>query len=557
MIIPCSVRFFLSIQLATFLSLQAAHAGSAAWNLSPANGNWSMVSNWSPATVPDSTTDTASFAMSNTTAVSLSASIQVATIVFNAGASPYIITTPAGKTLTLSGSGITNNSGITQELVAAGGGATGGTINFVNGASPHAMTKISLLSTAAERIPGGKVEFFNFSDAGSATFDLAGSPPGAFNTVVFFHDISFAGTATFILHAGTDRRGSPGEVSFFDNAFAGSATIICEGAAFPDTAGAFVLFGGSTNASNSTITVNGGQVPGALTGVIDFSASASAGLATLTANGGVGQGGGIRFSGNATGGSSKILLVGNGYLDISQETLSNVTIGSIEGDGPALLGAGSLSVGSNSLDTTYSGILQDGGIGGGTGGSFIKLGTGTLTLAGASSYTGSTTVNSGALTVANGTGSATGTGPVQVNAGRIGGSGTIAGPLTVGANNGSAATLQPGPASRRSTTLTIANSLLLNADAIYSYGLNSARGTSSNVAANGVTTNGARILARDTGSAVLAPGTVLTAINNTSATPINGTFRNLADGSTITVRSNTFLVSYEGGDGNNLTLTVQ
>jgi hypothetical protein len=46
-------------------------------------------------------------------------------------------------------------------------------------------------------------------------------------------------------------------------------------------------------------------------------------------------------------------------------------------------------------------------------------------------------------------------------------------------------------------------------------------------------------------------------INNTAATQINGTFSNIPDGGTITVGSNTFQANYEGGDGNDLTLTVQ
>jgi hypothetical protein len=54
----------------------------------------------------------------------------------------------------------------------------------------------------------------------------------------------------------------------------------------------------------------------------------------------------------------------------------------------------------------------------------------------------------------------------------------------------------------------------------------------------------------------LPPGTVLTVINNTAATPIAGTFANLADRSTFTSHGNTLQASYEGGDGNDLTLTV-
>jgi hypothetical protein len=58
----------------------------------------------------------------------------------------------------------------------------------------------------------------------------------------------------------------------------------------------------------------------------------------------------------------------------------------------------------------------------------------------------------------------------------------------------------------------------------------------------------------DRGIAV-PPGTILTLISNTSATPIAGTFQNLPDGSLFVDHGNTFQVNYEGGDGNDLTLT--
>jgi hypothetical protein len=54
----------------------------------------------------------------------------------------------------------------------------------------------------------------------------------------------------------------------------------------------------------------------------------------------------------------------------------------------------------------------------------------------------------------------------------------------------------------------------------------------------------------------LPTGKVFTAISNTAATPINGTFSNLADGATVTVGADKLQVSYSGGDGNDLTLTV-
>ena len=45
-------------------------------------------------------------------------------------------------------------------------------------------------------------------------------------------------------------------------------------------------------------------------------------------------------------------------------------------------------------------------------------------------------------------------------------------------------------------------------------------------------------------------------IDNTSASPMAGTFSNLPDGGTFTSNDNTYQVSYERGDGNNLTLIV-
>jgi hypothetical protein len=51
-------------------------------------------------------------------------------------------------------------------------------------------------------------------------------------------------------------------------------------------------------------------------------------------------------------------------------------------------------------------------------------------------------------------------------------------------------------------------------------------------------------------------GNVFTVIDNTSATPIAGTFSDLPDGAVFTLNGNNFQASYTGGDGNDLTLTV-
>jgi hypothetical protein len=65
-----------------------------------------------------------------------------------------------------------------------------------------------------------------------------------------------------------------------------------------------------------------------------------------------------------------------------------------------------------------------------------------------------------------------------------------------------------------------------------------------------------KVLVAGGGGFALPSGTVLTAINNTSDMPINGIFDNLPDGSIVTVGGKNCQVSYSGGDGNDLTLTV-
>ena len=67
---------------------------------------------------------------------------------------------------------------------------------------------------------------------------------------------------------------------------------------------------------------------------------------------------------------------------------------------------------------------------------------------------------------------------------------------------------------------------------------------------------GALFSAAELGTGTLPSGTTFTVINNVAVTPVAGTFSNLADDGTITIGSNTFQANYQGGDGNDLTLTV-
>jgi autotransporter-associated beta strand protein len=76
-------------------------------------------------------------------------------------------------------------------------------------------------------------------------------------------------------------------------------------------------------------------------------------------------------------------------------------------DGAAIV----LTVGNNNSNTTYSGVLSESG-------SLIKAGTGTLTLEGANTYSGSTAINGGMLRLNNA--NALGSGNLNLNGGLLG-----------------------------------------------------------------------------------------------------------------------------------------
>jgi autotransporter-associated beta strand protein len=601
------MKFTLGLLLAGLLSLSNLLAGSATWNVSPTNGNWNTASNWSPPTVPNSPADVAMFGISNTTAVSFSASVEVNGIVYNPGASAFTISIVPSQVLTLSGVGITNNSGTVQSFSL---GTDPAEINFTNSATAGIQTAFTTAGGVSELGNGGEVVFSDTSTAGDALFvNNPGTQNSAHGGLVIFSGSSTAGDAVFMNNGGTVVNSSGGSAYFFDSSNAGNATITNngrggsnaltggttafqytssagtativnmpngndlitgttfdnaataensvitnEGATVSGQIGGNTQFEGSSSAGNSTIICNGGTVTGAGGGGVLFWEGSKTGNATLIAIGGIngGDGGEIRLQQrpSAHGGAPRVQLSGNGALETS---LSLATIGSLEGDGIVELGDGGISVGSNSLDTTFSGVIENP-----VSANLTKVGSGTLVLSGANTYTGTTTVSQGALIVSNMMGSATGTGTVSVNAGTLGGSGIISGNVIIGTGSGRGAILAPSAGSRRQLLLTLQSSLTLQADATYTYTFKARNSQLQTdlVQASGVTINEARIRFKAKTEGTLTSGMVLTLLSNTSANPITGTFANLPDGAIVTINGNNFQASYEGGDGNDVTLTV-
>jgi autotransporter-associated beta strand protein len=371
--------------------------------------------------VPNGPADTATFGLSNTTDVSISANTEVNGITFTAAATnPYVITVNPGVTLTLSGTGITNNSGRPQTFrIGSDDQAEVAQIHFTN--SAHAGNAIIDLRSEGDLL-GGSAQFSNRSSAGSATIITATS-----SSITFF-DHSTAGNASVLMG------GQGSSIQFFNASTAGSADIsggLNDSVGFNDhsTAGSatigigddgFIDFSDHSSAGDATIFV--GPI-----GIVDFADFSTAGSAIIR-----GFGMDVSFSDASKGGTTAITLLLNtvfarrSSLDISRHNPPGVTIGSLEDDGTGtalvFLGANNLTVGSNNLSTTFSGVIKDGGLGGGVGGSLTKIGTGTFTLTGANTYTGDTNVNRGVLqvdgsitsnTLVNRQGTLTGTGTIH------------------------------------------------------------------------------------------------------------------------------------------------
>jgi hypothetical protein len=103
--------------------------------------------------------------------------------------------------------------------------------------------------------------------------------------------------------------------------------------------------------------------------------------------------------------------------------------------------------------------------------------------------------------------------------------------------------------------LTIEGSLTLKADSIYH--CHYLAGWTDIVYANGITIEpNAQIELYPRGFRKTTVGAVYTILSNTSDGPINGTFENMPDQQIFFQAGNIMQVSYEGGDGNDLTLTV-
>ena len=383
----------------------ASRADTATWLQNPINDDWNNSANWTAGGPPNSSADVATFAISNQTAISLSANTEVNGIFFNNNANAYRITTGPGLVLTISGVGIVRNSIYSNTFatgVIDGDKPERGEVWFTGSASAGSGNSFVNYGRATNTLSGGRTIFFGNSTAGSGGLTQYGPTQiGGDGGRALFFDNASAGSANIgnCGDAATTAQGDQsgrGVTSFYDNSTAGNAVIYNVAGEFCGAAGGVTQFLGSSSAGNSSVSCFGSATSTAPAAEVDFFDNSTAGNASLLARegSGGGGGGGIYFRDSSAGGQSRIELRGNGFLDISDHDAPGVTIGSLLGTGNIFLGARNLAV-SNGF--SFQGVIQDGGEAGGAGGSLTKVGAETLFLENANTYSGGTVVSAGAL----------------------------------------------------------------------------------------------------------------------------------------------------------------
>jgi hypothetical protein len=357
------------------LNAQTSKAGTATWLSSPQDSAWENANNWTAGGPPNGPSDTATFAQSSQTGVNISTSQEVNSIVFASGSAAYVFSIGACNgascegQLIISGTGVNNNSSVGQNFQAANLGQI-----IFNNASTAASAHMSIVNGGRfpPEVSTGYTIFNDRSSAGGASIANASAEldfDGGIGQTIF-NGASTAGHASISNYGAGGSHGYGGQTIFNDTSTAANASIDNFGSGPASTAGsALTIFNDASTAGHATITNQAGDFAGETI----FTGSSTADSATLIAN----EGSyyvtcAIIFDGGSTGGTARVKVFGNGYLDITGHQ-SGLTIGSIEGSGNVNLGANNLRVGTNNINTSFSGVIS------GTG-SLAKVGRGILTL---------------------------------------------------------------------------------------------------------------------------------------------------------------------------------
>jgi autotransporter-associated beta strand protein len=291
----------------------------------------------------------------------------------------------------------------TADLFSPGNNAfisnqVGGATNFHNESS---ATGAYIVNGDPALDPGGSLNFYDMSTAAFAK--ITNNWKGQTN----FYDHSSGGMSSDPPIASITNNDG-GRTTFNGFSTAGFTRII-------NFLGGETDFYGNSDGGNAIVADCGGQhhfyPPSSVGGAVFANVCASPSIPAPNS-----KAGGIFFKDQSTGGNARFIVGAGGRLDISGLTTAGMTAGSIEGTGSFLLGSKMLTVGGSNLSTEVGGVIADAG-------GLVKVGNGTLILSGVNTYTGTTTLNAGALIVNGSIAASIG---LEVNSGAlVGGIGTL------------------------------------------------------------------------------------------------------------------------------------
>jgi autotransporter-associated beta strand protein len=447
--------------------------------------------------------------------VNLNANQSALGLVFSSSGAVQIQTGIGTNVLTLGTSGITVNAGTGADTIT-NGVSLGAAQSWTNNSSNLLAVSGTVSAGHAFNVGGsgnitlsGSVNSGNnvLTKTGSGTLTLSGATDNnslavtvSAGTVVLGktssgspNDVHAIGQDTLLINGGTAQLAGTGGDQIFDlgnvtvtsGAFDANnrsetfATLSLQGTGIGG-AGALV----NTGVFGAVITPTNGTV---LTGDTTIGVT-SGGLSALTLNNtvsgnfaltkvGAGMltlGGSNSFTGGVTIGGGNLQLGNSGALNASSPNALSFSSGStgilsLNGNSVTVSGLStSATVGSpfvqnqsatpatltvnNSGDNTYAGVLQDSTGGGAL--SLTKSGAATLSLSGANTYTGTTTINAGALQL-NGTAALTAAGNISI-ATTSGNTGTLALDASASVTQAGASTLTVGNSGTGTAALNIA-----------------------------------------------------------------------------------------------------
>ncbi|WP_395747178.1 autotransporter-associated beta strand repeat-containing protein [Prosthecobacter sp.] len=317
-------------------------------------------------------------------------------------------TTISAGTLALTGSGslaaasAMNITGAGGTFDISGINASGETIGSIAGVSGSKavlgsknLTAGGSSDTTMAGVISGSGGSFTKTGSGKLTLTAANTYTGATTVAAGTLALSGAGSLADSTAVSLTDASSKLDISAIS---AGSETV----ASLASVAGSSVVLGAKNltagDSNNTTVAGSlsgtGGSFTKTGSGTMTFTGANTYTGATTISDGTLA----LSAGGSLSDSSAVNLSSAMGVLDISGITADGETIASIAGvtGSQVFLGAKNLTAG-NDGDTTMAGVISDGGIVAGTGGSLTKQGKGKLTLSGANTYTGDTTVNAGTL----------------------------------------------------------------------------------------------------------------------------------------------------------------